>query len=114
LTRSAATDAAIDSQNRLPPVFTGDQVAAVERLPKISTDRMLLLVGALALTVATSRLIFKYAAARRPRRGDIFDQRGPAWEWTGAITLFLSVGRIDTSSQRRLRSTRAERAGLRD
>jgi hypothetical protein len=82
LARSAATDAAIDSQNRMPPVFTGDQVAAVERLPKISTDRMLLLVGAFALTVATSRLIFKHAGARRSRRGDIFDQRGPAWEWT--------------------------------
>jgi len=77
LARSAATDAEIDSQNT--PVFTGDQVAAVERLPKISTDRMLLLVGALALAVATSRLIFKYAAARRPCRGDILDQRG---EWT--------------------------------
>jgi hypothetical protein len=82
LARSAATDAEIDSQNRMPPVFTGDQVAAVERLPKISTDGMLLLVGALALTVATSRLIFKYAAARRPCRGDVLDQRGPGWEWT--------------------------------
>jgi hypothetical protein len=68
----------------MPPVFTRDQVAAAERPPEISTDRMLfaLLVGALALTMAAGCLIFKYAAARRPRRGDILDQRGSAWKWT--------------------------------
>jgi hypothetical protein len=46
-------------------------------------DRMLFvpLVGALALTAATGRLIFKYSAARRPRRGDL-DQPGSAWEGT--------------------------------
>src|SRR5262249_11990212 len=49
-----------------------------------STARMLLalLVGALALSMASGRLIFKYSAARRPRRGDILDQRGAAWKWT--------------------------------
>jgi hypothetical protein len=70
LARSAATDAGIDSQDRMPPVFTRDQLAVAERPPEIGTDRMLLalLVGALALTVATGRLIFKYSATRRPRR----------------------------------------------
>ena len=79
-----ATDVGIDSQDRMPPVFTRDQVAAAERPPEISTDRMLfaLLVGALALTMAAGCLIFKYAAARRPRRGDVLDQRGSAWKWT--------------------------------
>jgi hypothetical protein len=32
--------------------------------------------------MATGRLIFKYSAARRPRRADILDQRGSAWKWT--------------------------------
>jgi hypothetical protein len=55
LARSAAIDAGIDSQDRMPPVFTRDQVAATERPPEISTDRMLLalLVGALVLIAAT-------------------------------------------------------------
>jgi hypothetical protein len=77
LARSAATDAGIDSQDRMPPVFTRDHAAT-----EISTDRLLLalLVGALVLTVATGGLIFK--AARRLRRGDILDQRGSAWKWT--------------------------------
>jgi len=84
LARRAATDAGIDSQGRMPSVFTRAQVAAAERPPEISTDRMLLvlLVGALALSMATGRLIFKYHAARRPRRGDILDERGSAWRWT--------------------------------
>jgi hypothetical protein len=84
LARSAATDAGIDSQGRMPPVFTRGQLATAERPPDISTDHMLLalLVGALALIVATGRLIFKYSTARRPRRGDILDRRGSAWEWT--------------------------------
>ena len=52
--------------------------------PEISTARMLLalLVGALALSMATGRLIFKYSAARQPRRGDILDQRVSAWKRT--------------------------------
>jgi hypothetical protein len=84
LARSAATDAGIDSQDRMPPVFTRDQVAATERPTEISTDRVLLalLVGALVLTMATGGLIFKYSTARRLRRGDILDQRGSAWKWT--------------------------------
>ena len=67
LGRRAATDAGIDSQGRMP-------TAAAERPAQISTDRMLLalLVGALALSMATTgRLIFKYAAAR-----------GSTWKWT--------------------------------
>ena len=74
LGRRAATDAGIDSQGRMPTVLTRAQVAAAESLAQISTDRMLLalLVGALALSVATmGRLIFKYAAAR-----------GSTWKWT--------------------------------
>jgi len=83
LAHSAAADAGIDSKGRMPPVFTRDQVAAAERAPESSTDRMRLAVlGALALTVATGGLVFKYSAARRLRRGDIFDQRGSAWKWT--------------------------------
>jgi hypothetical protein len=83
LARRAATDAGIDSQGRTS-VFTRAQVVAAERPPEISTNRVLLalLVGALALSMATGRLIFKYAAARRPRRGDILDQRESAWKWT--------------------------------
>src|SRR5262249_4570557 len=75
--RRAATDAGIDSQGRMPSVFTRAQVPAAEGPPEISIARMLLalLVGALALSMATGRLIFKYSAARRPRRGDILDQR---------------------------------------
>src|SRR5215470_418196 len=84
LARRAPTDAGIDSQGRMPSVFTRAQVPAAERPPEISTARMLLalLVGALALSMASGRLIFKYSAARRPRRGDILDQRGAAWKWT--------------------------------
>jgi len=109
LAHSAAADAGIDSQGRMLPVFTRDQVAAAERPPESSTDRMRLAVlGALALTVATGGLVFKYSAARRLRRGDILDQRG------SASTHFLSIGRTDTSSRRHLRSIRAKRAQLRD
>jgi hypothetical protein len=81
LARRAATDTGIDSK---APVLARDQLAAAERPPESSMDRMLfvLLVGALALTAATGRLIFKYSAARRPRRGDILDQPGSAWEGT--------------------------------
>jgi hypothetical protein len=80
LAHSAAADAGIDSKGRLPPVFTRDQVAAAERPPESSTDRMRLavLVGALSLTAATGGLVFKYSAARRLRRADILDQRGSA------------------------------------
>ena len=79
LAHSAAADAGIDSQGTMPPVFTRDQVAAAERPPESSTDRMRLAVlGALALTVATGGLVFKYSAARRLRRADILDQRGSA------------------------------------
>jgi hypothetical protein len=79
LARSAATDARIDSQDRMPPVSTRDHAAT-----EISVDRVLLalLVGALVLTVATGGLIFKYSTARRLRRGDVLDRRGLAWEWT--------------------------------
>jgi hypothetical protein len=91
LARRAATDGGIDSQGRTS-VFTRAQIAAAERPPEISTDRMLLalLVGALALSMATGRLIFKYAAARRPRRGDIIDQRGSASKWTELSHTFSS------------------------
>ena len=84
LARRAAPDAGIDSQGRIPSVFTRAQIAAAERPPEISADRKLLamLVGALALSMAAGRLIFKYVAARRLRRGDILDRRGLAWECT--------------------------------
>ena len=83
LARRAATGTGIDAQGGTS-VFTRAQVVAAERPPEIGTDRMLLalLVGLLALSMATGRLIFKYAAARGPRRGDIFDQRESAWKWT--------------------------------
>jgi len=84
LARDAPTNAGIDSQGGMPSAFTRAQVAAAERPPEISTARMLLalLVGALALSMATGRLIFKYSAARQPRRGDILDQRMSAWKRT--------------------------------
>jgi hypothetical protein len=85
LARRAATNAGIDSQGRMSSAFTRAQVAAAERPPEVSTDRIMLLallVGALALSMATGRLIFKYAAARRLRRRDTLDQRGSAWKWT--------------------------------
>ena len=90
LARNAATDAEIDSQDRMPPIYARDRVAAGERPPEIGTGRMLLalLVGALALTVALGRLIFKYSAARRARRGDTLDQQRSAWKWAEPLHAF--------------------------
>ena len=101
LARRAPTDAGIDSQGRMPSVFTRAQVAAAEHPPEISTDRMLLalLVGALALSMATGRLIFKHSAGRRSRRRDILDQRGSARKWTELSPTFsasdVSKGRAN-------------------
>jgi hypothetical protein len=50
-----------------------------------------LLVDELALSMATGRLVFKYSAARRPRRGDILDQRGAAWKWTELSPTFSAL-----------------------
>ena len=101
LASRAGTDAGIDSQGRMPSVFTRAQVAAAEHPPEISTDRMLLalLVGALALSMATGRLIFKHSAGRRSRRRDILDQRGSARKWTELSPTFsasdVSKGRAN-------------------
>src|SRR6195256_4335762 len=63
----------MDPQDEKPPVLTTARLAAPEAT--VSSDRPLLalLAGALALAAIIGPMIFKYSAARRPRRRDIFD-----------------------------------------
>jgi len=67
----------MDSQDEKPPVLTTARLAAPEAT--VSSDRPLLalLAGALAFAAIIGPMIFKYCAARRPGRRDIFD-RGAA------------------------------------
>jgi len=62
------------SQDEKPPVVTAARLAAPEAT--VSSDRTLLalLAGALALAVIIGLMIFKYSAALRPGRRDIFDR----------------------------------------
>jgi len=67
----------MDPQDEKPPVLTTARLAAPEAT--VSSDRPLLalLAGALALAAIIGPMIFKYSAARRRGRRDIFD-RGAA------------------------------------
>src|SRR5713226_746135 len=67
----------MDLQDEKPPVVTTTRLAAPEATVSSGRPLLALLAGALALVAIIGPMIFKYSAAGRPRRRDIFD-RGAA------------------------------------
>jgi len=67
----------MDLQDEKPPVVTTTRLAAPEATVSSGRPLLALLAGALALVAIIGPMIFKYSAARRPGRRDIFD-RGAA------------------------------------
>ena len=64
----------MDLQDEKPPVVTTARLAAPEATVSSGRPLLALLAGALALVAIIGPMIFKYSAARRPGRGDIFDR----------------------------------------
>jgi hypothetical protein len=65
----------MDSQDEKPPVVTAARLAAPEATVSSDQPLLALLAGALALAAIICPMIFKYSAARRRGRRDIFDRR---------------------------------------
>jgi hypothetical protein len=64
----------MDLQDEKPPVVTTARLAAPETTVSSGRPLLALLAGALALVAIIGPMIFKYSAAPRPGRRDIFDR----------------------------------------
>ena len=64
----------MDSQDEKPPVLTTARLAAPEATVSSSRPLLALLAVALALAAIIGPMIFKYSAARRSGRREIFDR----------------------------------------